>query len=108
MISDYESGRRKSPGIKVIKRYVDGLLTMDIKKGGQVIKSFMQPTQIDSLSNAVIDMMEFQTGIKIADFCAAIGADIVIKDMPGLDREIYGYTLIDSIKAISDQREHQR
>ena len=33
VISDYESGRRKSPGAKFIRRFVLGLLLIDEEKG---------------------------------------------------------------------------
>ncbi|MFC6770867.1 helix-turn-helix domain-containing protein, partial [Halorubrum pallidum] len=34
VISDYESGRRESPGIGVVRRTVDGLLDIDEQRGG--------------------------------------------------------------------------
>jgi len=102
VISDYESGRRKSPGIKVIKKYVDGLLSLDIKRGGNVIKSFSHSFQTETLSKAIIDIAEFSLGMKIQEFCKVINAEIVTKDISSIDREIYGYTVIDSIKAISE------
>ena len=40
VISDYESGRRKSPGIKVIKKMVDAMISIDEKRGGRVIIEF--------------------------------------------------------------------
>ena len=35
-ISDYESNRRKSPGIGVIKRFVDAIVQIDLEKGGEI------------------------------------------------------------------------
>ena len=35
-ISDYESNRRKSPGIGVIQRFIEALIEIDTKKGGWV------------------------------------------------------------------------
>ena len=40
VISDYESGRRRSPGIKVVNKYVSSLLDIDLERGGNIIKSF--------------------------------------------------------------------
>ena len=37
-ISDYEGGRRKSPGIGVISRLVASLLELDRKRGGKIKK----------------------------------------------------------------------
>ena len=36
-ISDYESNRRMSPGVGVIKRFVDALFQIDKERGGTVI-----------------------------------------------------------------------
>ncbi|MFX1265530.1 MAG: helix-turn-helix domain-containing protein, partial [Promethearchaeota archaeon] len=35
VISDYESGRRKSPGTSTIRRFVMALLSLDERNGGQ-------------------------------------------------------------------------
>lgn len=101
VISDYESGRRKSPGINVIKRYVNALLNLDIKRGGNVIKSFTRPVDTSALSKAIIDIKEFSRGVVVSDFCREINAMIMTK-RSALDRDIYGYTVIDSVKAISE------
>jgi putative transcriptional regulator len=99
VISDYESGRRKSPGIIVIKRYVKSLLELDMKRGGAVIKTFTQPSGPTSLSKAIMDIREFPDGINIEDFCRQINAVIITKSA-STDRLIYGYTVVDSVKAI--------
>ena len=88
VISDYESGRRKSPGIKMIKKYVNSLLVIDEKNGGHVIKSFSRPPTSESLSNAVIDIKEFSVGKNISWFCKKIGASTITKS--GLKQMIYG------------------
>jgi len=100
VISDYESGRRKSPGIKMIKKYVNALLTIDAKSGGCVIKTFEKPTTTDSLSNAVIDIKEFSVGKDVSSFCRHIRARLLTKN--GTDNIVYGYTVIDSLKAITE------
>ncbi|OYT50696.1 transcriptional regulator, partial [Candidatus Bathyarchaeota archaeon ex4484_135] len=37
VISDYESGRRKSPGTKFIRKWVSALLAIDEARGGRLI-----------------------------------------------------------------------
>jgi putative transcriptional regulator len=102
VISDYESGRRKSPGINVIKNYVNSLLNLDLKRGGKVIKSFTQSVQSSLISKVIIDIKEFSSGMNIYEFCKRINSSLLIKNITGVDREIYGYTVIDSVKAISE------
>ena len=105
VVSDYESGRRKSPGIKVIKKYVDALLAIDLKNGGPVIKTFIRSDSAFPLSNAIIDIKEFPSGVSIHAFCKQINASLITKNNnidQRLEQEIYGYTIIDSLKAITE------
>jgi|YelNatPaOPRAMG01_1025707.scaffolds.fasta_scaffold84795_2 putative transcriptional regulator len=99
VISDYESGRRKSPGINVIKKYVNTLFDLDIERGSPVIKTFAQSMNTTSLSKAIMDMKEFERGMSIEEFCNKLNAIFVTK-VPVTGKFVYGYTLIDSIKAI--------
>jgi len=100
VISDYESGRRKSPGINVIRKYIDSLLSIDTKTGGQIIKSFAKSVQSPPLSDAIIDIKEFPTGVDFHEFCKKINATILTKEKT--KRDVYGYTIIDSLKAITE------
>lgn len=103
VISDYESGRRKSPGVNVIKKYVNALLELDERRGGKVLKSFSQSFfQTPEISEAIIDIREFSSGVDINTFCKVIMADMLTKNVDRVERKIYGYTVIDSVKAISE------
>jgi putative transcriptional regulator len=99
VISDYESGRRKSPGIKMIKKYIDGIINLDLKGGGEVVKSFMQNTEKQIIPKAITAMREFLIGVGPEIFCRTINADVVVR---GNTKDIYGYTVIDSIEAITE------
>ncbi len=99
VISDYENGRRKSPGIKIIKKIVDAMISLDEKVGGKIIKEFSSFPSKAVLNDAIIKMKEFDKPVAIKDFCKKISADIVVgKDLG--DEKIYGYTIIDALKAI--------
>jgi putative transcriptional regulator len=101
VISDYENGRRKSPGIKIIKRIVEAMISLDEKTGGKIIQEFaVLPTQ-SVLSEAVLDMREFESPVDIKEFCKIIEAPIVARE-DLINKKIYGYTVIDALKAITD------
>jgi putative transcriptional regulator len=100
VVSDYESGRRKSPGIRMIKKYVEAFLSIDSRKGGQIIRSFVKNHQTAALSNAIIDIKEFSKGISAVEFSDLLSA--VPVTTANFDRPIYGYTVIDSVKAITE------
>jgi putative transcriptional regulator len=101
VISDYESGRRRSPGIKMVGKYVNALLKIDEERGGNVIRSFSKTNQnMPVISNAIIDIREFSAAADIQSFCRHINAVLVVKN--GLDKPVYGYTVIDSLRAITE------
>jgi putative transcriptional regulator len=97
VVSDYETGRRSSPGSKFIKRYVEALINIDSKRGGTYIKQLARIT-LDP-SDIFIDIREFfipVTGSKLAEI---VNGEIV-QGGELLNQNIYGYTIIDSLKAI--------
>lgn len=99
VISDYESGRRKSPGIKMIKKIFTSLIKIDEERGGNVLREFSSLPSKPILSSALLDIKEFTTGVNLKEFCEKTKIKpLTRKDL--LDRTIYGYSIIDSLKAI--------
>ena len=97
VISDYESGRRKSPGSKFIRRFVLSLLQIDEGKGSRFIREFAKLTSSPSM--AVVDLREFPIPVRIEYLCRAIGGEVVAcKDK--YVKEVNGYTVVDSTKAV--------
>ncbi len=94
VISDYESGRRKSPGVATVKKIVDGLIELDEMGGGKVLKRYGMGKQ----SEVILSMKEFPVPVPARRFVAAIKGRNVSKD--ALQSDVHGYTVIDSIKAI--------
>jgi putative transcriptional regulator len=95
VISDYESGRRKSPGVAVIRNMVEAFIKLDVEKGSPVTSKFLPDYRMD----CILAMDEFTQGISEQDFIAAIsGKDLNTDKKPA--KRIYGYTIVDSIKAI--------
>ncbi len=96
VISDYESGRRKSPGIVIIRRIVDGMLSIDEKTGGKTLKKF----DLGGKSECIISMKEFHSSIQAKDFIDIISGENLAETV-STDGAIHGYTVIDSMKAIT-------
>ncbi|MFA5572031.1 MAG: transcriptional regulator [Candidatus Bathyarchaeia archaeon] len=97
VISDYESGRRKSPGAKFIRRFVLSLLSIDEQRGSRFIREFAKLTS--SPSTAVVDLREFPIPVRVEYLCKAIGGEIVACKEKYI-KEVNGYTVIDSLKAV--------
>ena len=96
VISDYEAGRRKSPGIATIRKIVDAFLDIDEKTGGGILKQYSLAAKTESI-------------ISIKEFAHEVLADELVDRISGenltpaisLDKHIHGYTVIDSIRAIT-------
>ena len=97
VISDYESGRRQSPGAKFIRRLVLSLLHIDEGKGSRFIREFAKLTSSPSM--AVVDLREFPIPVRVEYLCKAIGGEIVACKEKYI-KEVNGYTVIDSKKAV--------
>lgn len=95
VISDYESGRRRSPGAKTIRRLVEAMVELDAKVGGRYAARWNTGS-----SEAIPAIAEFDTGIPAKEFLVAISGKALTKRF-SVDREIRGYTVIDSVKAIT-------
>jgi putative transcriptional regulator len=96
VISDYESGRRPSPGTKFVRRFVWALLKIDDERGGRFIHEFAKLT--GSPSNAIMDLREFPIPVRVEYLCKAIKGEVVTA--PSDVREVYGYTIVDEKKAV--------
>ena len=97
VISDYESGRRKSPGAKFIRRFVLALLQIDEEKGSRFIREFAKLTSSPSM--AVVDLREFPIPVRVEYLCKAIGGKVV-SGAEKYAREVNGYTVVDARKAV--------
>jgi len=95
VVSDYESGRRRSPGAHTIKRLVESMVGIDARNGGR----FAARWGTDA-SEAIPAIAEFHAGVPAKEFLAAIEGKALTKRLPA-GREIRGYTVIDSLKAIT-------
>jgi len=100
VISDYESGRRKSPGSYFIRKFVTTLISIELERGGKRLELLMrQLTMSDRYLAAVIDMMDFTRPISFEDFLKAIDGEVVVQpDYYKID--IHGYTIVDSIRLV--------
>ena len=96
VVCDFEKGRRRSPGIATVRRLVETMVSYDHAHGGRVAGS-MAGQQGNS---AITDIREFAIGLSIATVVEAIGGE-VIAGTEELERTIYGYTIVDALRAIT-------
>ncbi len=95
-ISDYEAGRRSSPGIKMIKKYVNALFDIDAERGSPISKNLNEEQE-----NKCFERQNFMRPITIGEFIKLIDGKRM--NEAGNDNDkIYGYTLLDSLRIILD------
>lgn len=95
VISDYESGRRKSPGAGVIKKFVDALISIDEGTGSHIISKYVP----EALTECIIATGEFKGGVPMDVFIREIGGVNLNPDkLPA--KTVYGYTIVNSLKTI--------
>lgn len=99
VVSDYESGRRRSPGAKTVRKFVEAVVRADADKGHPILKSYEKSHLSRIGSEVIIDMREFESPLSAERLCEVINGDIAANKEHS-DVKIYGYTVIDSIKAI--------
>ncbi len=95
-ISDYEGNRRKSPGIGVIHRFVDAITSIDVSRGGELVKRFAEA----EAPQPFFEVLNFQRAVTGEELAKQIKAKAVAGEgkLPALT--LYGATVIDSIKVI--------
>lgn len=99
VISDYESGRRKSPGVGIIKKVVRTFIEIDEEKGGQVTRAFANRFGAHLPPEIVLGMEEFEKPINGKKLAEVVDGEILANE-ESLDRNLFGYTAIDSPKAV--------
>jgi putative transcriptional regulator len=97
VISDYESGRRKSPGTAVVGKIVDTLLATDEETGGKHIEKFSTLLFSAVEDDVIYDLHEYGTPVPLKDFSDAIGCTLLCGS---LDQSLFGYTVVNSLNAI--------
>lgn len=98
VVSDYESGRRKSPGIGTIRRIIDGIVDIDREAGGKVVAKY---TSMMNPGEGIIAISEYPKSVPGPEFVEAIEGRALVAEAHLKDKRIQGYTLIDSIRAIA-------
>ena len=83
VISDYESGRRKSPGIQTIKKIIEAFIEIDENRGGKIIHQYdsMIETQ-----EGILEIMEYPYTIVAEKFIRAIDGNILTSSDIGLKK----------------------
>ncbi len=94
VISDYESERRVSPGAGFIRRYVDGLLSLDTRQGGSSGLRYALPAHTEG----ILGLREFAIAMPLKSLADRLEAKPVSR--VDLHRDVHGFTVLDAPRAI--------
>jgi len=97
VISDYESGRRKSPGIQTVKKIIEGFIEIDKKRGGKTLHQYQSLIEI---REGILEIMEYPYAVSADVFIKKIDGNILTSKAVDLKKNVKGFTLVDSIKTI--------
>ena len=97
VISDYESGRRRSPGIQTVKKIIQAFVDIDENRGGKILHQYdsMIETQ-----EGILEIMEYPFSIVADKFIREIDGNVLTTSDVGLKKTVKGFTLVDSVKTI--------
>ena len=93
VLSDYESGRRPSPGVQFVRKYVEALVKLDEGRDRMIPK--LVSSEKDE---AILSIGEFQGPVDASLILHAVDAKVLVGNERQL--KLYGYTVVDSIKTI--------
>jgi putative transcriptional regulator len=99
VVCDYESGRRKSPGTKVVRKFVAAVIRADEDRGYPFLKNYEKSHFSNFKSEVIIDLNEFKSPLTVEELSRVLTGEVVAGE-DQLETVVYGYTVIDSIKAI--------
>lgn len=100
VISDYESGRRKCPGIFVVNKIVYALLNMDAARGGAKTDSYESILKEGFSADAIYDIHEYLSPMSVEGLIRLVKGEIVYAPSREHIKPLYGYTIVNSLKAI--------
>ena len=104
VISDYESGRRKSPGTLIIKKIVESLLEIDIDRGSKKIHAYESILSSENSTKSIYSTYEYTFPIQLAKLVNLIEGEVLFK---GVEKPLYGFSVIDSQRAILELSSHE-
>ena len=97
VISDYESGRRKSPGIQTVKKIIEAFIDLDEKQGGKTLRNYSSMVET---REGILEIMEYPFAIPVDVFIREINGNILTPKNSGMKKNVKGFTLVDSVKTI--------
>ncbi|MFH1247461.1 MAG: helix-turn-helix domain-containing protein [Candidatus Micrarchaeota archaeon] len=95
-ISDYEGNRRKSPGIHIVRRFIDALFEIDNLGGGKIASQFKQADEADEY----FQVFNFPREVSGKELAKVLDAKVIAAESKLQNKNVFGCTILDSLKVI--------
>jgi len=99
VISEYENNPNRVPGTRFIKRYVEALIKLDLKRGGNVLKLLRSSGDV-AIHDGILSIVDYYEPIPVSEYITATNSKVIVGGEKVKDTRVYGHTVIDSIVAI--------
>ena len=97
VVCHFEKGRRASPGIGTVRKFVEAMVDYDFSHGSKVANSMVGRRT----NEAIVDIKEFTSGITINKMLETIEGEVLAGSKELTERPIYVYTIVDAFIAIT-------
>ena len=94
VISDYESNRRKSPGMAFIKKVVETLIEIDRERGWRTLSRYKELIGVEF--DVIIDLNEYSSPMSSGELADYVDGSLITD----FGRNVMGHTVVDSLRAI--------
>ncbi len=101
VVADYEGDRRSNPGAHFLRKYIEGLVAIDLEQGGRMLKRLGSSPHADG----ILGIREFSVSVPLTLLAETIRA----KQASNVDiqRDLHGYTVVDAPRAILAMGSHE-
>ncbi len=100
VISEYESERRRTPGTRFLKKFVDSLVELDLRRGGRALSLVLNMALGEDIPEPVLVIKDFMEPFRASEFIDVVDGEVLANGDLVDKSLLYGFTLIDSLKAI--------
>lgn len=101
VISEYENENRISPGTRFLRKFVESLIEIDLKKGGRTISLLLSNwEEYFGVENAVLLIRDYFQPFKASYLVKYVDGEILTGGEYLGKTYLYGFTVIDSLAAI--------
>ncbi len=97
VVSDYEK-RKRSPGARMVRKFVESLIKADLDRGGKLLEQLGFLLGVDL--GGIILSRELPKPVEATRLVEAIDGEVLANEGKLTTMKIYGYTVLDAPRAI--------